>query len=204
MPSKDETRRKLLEATLELISEKGYLGATTREIASLAGVSELTLFRKFGKKEQLFEEMLETYTFLPRLRHLIEEIHEMPVEEGLKVIGTHFLKTLRERRQLVQIMLSEMSHYPEKVRGIYVMMIENVARTLENYLETRKSRDEIINYDMDFASLAFLRVLFMTFNYETIIKGKQISDEQIEYTVHQLVMIFLNGITRQREEFKDV
>ena len=38
--SKDETRLKLLEATLELISEKGYMGATTREIASAAGVSE--------------------------------------------------------------------------------------------------------------------------------------------------------------------
>ena len=50
MPLKDETRQKLLEATLELISEKGYLGATTREIASLAGVSEVTLFRKFEKK----------------------------------------------------------------------------------------------------------------------------------------------------------
>ncbi|MGD8353177.1 MAG: helix-turn-helix domain-containing protein, partial [Pseudomonadota bacterium] len=62
MPDCDETRNKLLEATLELISEKGYLGATTREIAALAGVSELTLFRKFGKKEHLFEEMLKTFT----------------------------------------------------------------------------------------------------------------------------------------------
>ena len=54
-----DTRKKLLEATYQLISEKGYLGATTREIAARAGVSELTLFRKFGKKELLFEEMLK-------------------------------------------------------------------------------------------------------------------------------------------------
>ena len=199
MPEHDETREKLLEATLELISEKGYLGATTREIASLAGVSELTLFRKFGKKEHLFEEMLKSYTFLPRLREFIEDVYEMPVREGLSVIGTRFLQTLQQRRPLAQIMLSEMSHYPEKIRRIYQLMIDNLARTLESYLEIRKGRGEVRPLDMNFASYAFLRVLFMTFAYEEIIKGQVLSDDQIEYTVSELVHIFLNGIASGNE-----
>ena len=197
---KDETRQKLLEATLELISEKGYMGATTREIASLAGVSELTLFRKFGKKEHLFEEMLKSFTFLPRMRDLIEEISDMPVDDGLTIIGTRFLQTLRERRQLVQIMFSEMPHYPEKVRRIYQMMIYNQAKTLENYLELRIARGEVKNTDMEFASFAFLRVLVMTFGYESIIRGQVLDDDRIEYTVNELVTIFLNGIAQGEEE----
>ena len=200
MSRTDETRGQLLRATLELISEKGYLGATTREIAALAGVSELTLFRKFGKKEHLFEEMLKSFTFLPQLKDLIEEIDEMPVQEGLSVIGTRFLRTLRERRPLAQIMLSEMSHYPQKVRRIYQLMIDNLAKTLENYLENRKDRAEVRPIDMDFASYAFLRVLFMTFAYESIIKGQVMSDDKIEYTVQELVAIFLNGIAINNEK----
>jgi len=196
----DKTREKLLEATLELVSEKGYLGATTREIAALAGVSELTLFRKFGKKENLFEEMLESFTFLPQLRDLIEEIDEMPVQEGLNVIGTRFLKTLRERRPLAQIMLSEISHYPQKVRRIYRLMIDNLAGTLESYLENRKDRGEVRPIDMDFSSRAFLRVLFMTFVYESIIKGQIMSDDKIEYTIQELIAIFLNGIASDEKE----
>ncbi len=199
MSQKDKTRDKLLEATLQLISEKGYLGATTREIAAKAGVSELTLFRKFGKKEKLFEEMLESYTFLPRLRDLIEEINEMPVKEGLNTIGTHFLKTLQERRPLAQIMLSEMSHYPQKVRRIYQQMIDNLAKTLKTYLEIRKDRGEVRPIDMDFVSYAYLRVLFMTFAYESIIKEQRMSDERIEHTVREAVTIFLNGIAPGRE-----
>jgi len=195
MVQKDTTRERLLEATLELISEKGYLGATTREIASLAGVSELTLFRKFGKKENLFEEMLESYTFLPQLRGLIEEIYEMPVQEGLLTIGTHALNTLRERRPLVQILLSEMSHYPQEIRRIHQLMIENLARLLEGYLEHRKGQGEVKNLDMDFTSYAFLRVLFMTFVHECIIREKDLPDTKIEYIVHELVSIFLSGIT---------
>ena len=54
----DRICKELLDATLKLISEKGYLGSTTREIAQEAGVTELTLFRHFGTKEKLFEALL--------------------------------------------------------------------------------------------------------------------------------------------------
>jgi AcrR family transcriptional regulator len=193
------TREKLLEATLELISEKGYIGATTREIASRAGVSELTLFRKFGKKEHLFEEMLKNYTFLPRLRGLIEEISDLPVEEGLNTIGIRFLRTLHERRALVQILISEISHYPQKVRTIHQQVIDNLAKTLENYLEDRQARNEVRPIDMDYASFAFLRVLFTTFLNESILTGRKMDDNRIEFTVSMLVEIFLNGIAVKRE-----
>jgi AcrR family transcriptional regulator len=199
MQHADETRKRLLKATLELISEKGYIGATTREIASRAGVSELTLFRKFGKKENLFEEMLQTYTFLPRLRGLIEEINEMPVEEGLNTIGIRFLQTLRERRALIQVLLSEITTYPRKVRSVHQQMIENMAKILENYLEERKGRKEVRNIDMDLTAFAFLRVLFMTYLNISILRGEEMSDERIEVTVGMLVDIFLNGVASKRE-----
>lgn len=199
MQQSDETREKLLEATLELISEKGYIGATTREIASRAGVSELTLFRKFSRKERLFEEMLEKYTFLPRLRGLIEEISDMPAREGLNTIGVRYLKTLHERRALVQILMSEISHYPHKVRTIHQQVIENLARTLESYLVDCQARGEIRPLDMDYASFAFLRVLFSTFLYESVMAGREMDHDRIEVVVSMLVETILNGIATIRE-----
>jgi AcrR family transcriptional regulator len=199
MVRRDQTREKLLTATLELISEKGYTGATTREIASRAGVSELTLFRRFGKKETLFEEMLDEFSFLPRLRNLIDEVNHLPVEEGLKIIGVQFLETLRERRPIIQILLSEMSHYPRKVRKITQQMIETMARTLESYLAIRQDRDEIKPIDTDLVAIAILRVLFMTFFYEFILKGSDMDDDQIETTVGRMIHIFLYGIAEKSE-----
>ena len=38
---------------MEIIAERGYAGATTRQIAETAGVSEMTLFRKYGSKLEL-------------------------------------------------------------------------------------------------------------------------------------------------------
>ena len=46
----DETQIKIMDATMTLIIEKGYSGATTKEIARLAGVNESTIFRRFGEK----------------------------------------------------------------------------------------------------------------------------------------------------------
>ena len=199
-PKQDDTREKLLEATYQLISEKGYMGATTKEIAARAGVSELTLFRKFGKKEILFEEMLESYTFLPRLIHLMDDVNEMPLAEGLNTIGIRFLQTLRDRRPLILIMFSEMAHYPEKVREIYKQMILNIGGIIVSYLEKMKLQGRIISNDTDFVAKSFLRTLVMTFMYESAILKQEMGDEKIEQTVSSLVEIFLHGVANRNEE----
>ena len=191
---RDETRERLLESTYQLISEKGYLGATTREIAARAGVSELTLFRKFGKKELLFEEMLKSYTFLPRLREMLTDIHDLPLEEGLAAIGVRFLETLQERQPMFRILLSEMAHYPEKVRSIYQQMILEIGSGLEKYLSQRQAMGEVAAGDLGDTTRFFLRALVMTFQYETIILQRKMGDRDIRGNVEKLVAIFLDGI----------
>lgn len=48
-------RDRLLDAARELFTERGYRATTTREIAARARVAELTLFRHFGSKVDVFE-----------------------------------------------------------------------------------------------------------------------------------------------------
>jgi len=43
----DDTSQKIIDATMSLIRDKGYVATTTKDIARLAGVNECTLFRKF-------------------------------------------------------------------------------------------------------------------------------------------------------------
>ena len=46
----DDTSQKIIDATMSLIRDKGYVATTTKDIARLAGVNECTLFRKFEKR----------------------------------------------------------------------------------------------------------------------------------------------------------
>jgi AcrR family transcriptional regulator len=58
LPSKTTTKERILEAALEVFSQKGFHTATTDEIAERAGVGKGTLYRHFETKEKLFAELV--------------------------------------------------------------------------------------------------------------------------------------------------
>ena len=64
----DETQEKIMNAAMELIMEKGYGSATTREIAVRAGVNECTLFRKFAGKKDIVLSAMTLPRWNPQLK----------------------------------------------------------------------------------------------------------------------------------------
>lgn len=54
-----ERRIQLIEAAMDLFSRKGFAGATTKEIAAAAGVSEAIIFRHFATKRDLYTAILK-------------------------------------------------------------------------------------------------------------------------------------------------
>ncbi len=194
---KKDTKTNLLEATLKLISEKGYLGATTREIAQEAGVTELTLFRHFGSKEKLFEELLNTYTFLPRLRELLPEVRDLSTSEVLIVVGERFFESLKERKSMVRIMLSEITVYPDKIREVYNDMIQGIINTLAGYFIDQQKKSTVRDIPPEMIARAFLSMIFSYFQTEEIVRGRSITKSEIDDVVRSYVDIFTNGVVIQ-------
>lgn len=58
LQGKPSTKERILDAALEVFSQKGFHSATTDEIAERAGVGKGTLYRHFETKEKLFEELV--------------------------------------------------------------------------------------------------------------------------------------------------
>lgn len=188
------TKEQLLKATLKLISEKGYLGATTREIALEAGVTELTLFRHFGSKERLFEELLKSYTFLPLLKELLPEMEGLSCESALTLLATRFLLSLKERKSLVKIMYSEVTSYPEKIREVYNKFVDEMRITLAHYFEAQQNRSMFRkNMSPEMAARVFLWILFSYFRSEEIMRSAGIKKKAMERDVGAIVDIFMHG-----------
>jgi len=49
---------KIFHAVMQVVSERGYAGATTKQMAEAANVSEVTLFRKYENKAQLVKQAI--------------------------------------------------------------------------------------------------------------------------------------------------
>jgi AcrR family transcriptional regulator len=75
--NREEVRRRLQQAALELYRERGYDLTTTAEIAAKAGVTERTFFRHFpDKREVLFEGEVAF------IEVLVRAVREAPHELG--------------------------------------------------------------------------------------------------------------------------
>ncbi|MEO6654637.1 MAG: TetR/AcrR family transcriptional regulator [Pyrinomonadaceae bacterium] len=56
----DERREQILQTAVDLFSQRGFKGTTTKEIARAAGVSEAMVFRHFATKDELYGAILDT------------------------------------------------------------------------------------------------------------------------------------------------
>lgn len=101
----DPTRARLLRAGLALLAERGYRGATTREIARRAGVNEVTLFRHFGGKDALLRAALQ------RLSPPLEALVPSPgpdVAADLRALARNYLRLIEEHQGLILRLLPEL------------------------------------------------------------------------------------------------
>src|SRR5260370_15214400 len=57
--SGEERRRQLIEVAIDLFSQKGFGGTTTKEIATAAGVTEAISFRHFATKQDFYKAILD-------------------------------------------------------------------------------------------------------------------------------------------------
>jgi AcrR family transcriptional regulator len=102
--SSREVRALLLDAAARVIGEKG-LGASTREIATVAGVSENSLFRHFPTKSDLVvAAVIDPFVrFLETFREKWEAQRNSPLTDDtlIHLLVGDLYRNLKERRGLV-------------------------------------------------------------------------------------------------------
>jgi AcrR family transcriptional regulator len=190
------TRQRIIETGLRLFSKKGFLGATTREIARESGVAEITLFRHFPTKQALFEEVISRYSFLPALRDLLPEISDMPYEKGLAAIARKFLETLSLRKDMIRIMMSEIHRYPEQMQRVYNSLIDEVIKTLASYFEEMQRKRILSRFDAEMGARAFLGMFFSYFNAQEFKMRRKFTGDDTERTIKEYIRIFSKGTKR--------
>lgn len=86
----EERRRAIVAAVKKVFAVKGFDGATTRELAEAAGVSEALLYKHFPSKESLFEAMRDDCTRDPSLNRFWR-VMELDASTSTLVLLVHAL-----------------------------------------------------------------------------------------------------------------
>jgi len=129
-------RDRILHAAAQLYAETGFRGATTRRIAQLAGVNEITLFRHFGSKTRLLHEAIRCAGASGDLCGLPERA-ENPRKE-LKEWAWSSYRELHARRSLIRTAMGEMGEHPDMMPAENSATVRAV-RALAQYLDRLRS-----------------------------------------------------------------
>ena len=95
----EQRREVILDAAEKVFGGMGYHEATTREIASAAGVSEALLYQHFPGKRQLFEAVIKRAAASLEQRIVAARIAAEPLRAGLVA----FFDFVDEERDLYQV-----------------------------------------------------------------------------------------------------
>ncbi|MGO1469318.1 MAG: TetR/AcrR family transcriptional regulator [Tissierella sp.] len=129
--SKEERRAQIIDSAMKLFVENGYNATTTASIAEKADISEVTLFRHFSTKEELFKEGIEPILTLS-LDDSIIKSNSMKATEKLKYILKDRIKFASNNRAILKLILMENQINSEVIGFDYV---NNTVSLLEASIE---------------------------------------------------------------------
>ncbi len=107
---------KIYSAVMQVVAERGYTGATTKQMADAANVSEVTLFRKYGSKQKLVKEAISSIISQTDLASSAQYTGDIKADLTRMVQG--YEDAAVKHGGFVSALLSEMSRHPELVDSI--------------------------------------------------------------------------------------
>lgn len=140
---KAKTRDRLIQAAIEVFSTAGVLGATTREIARVAGVSEVTLFRHFQSKEQLLAAVVEQITALQAEALAAQDEWTQDLQRDLRHYAELYSAMLEENEALVRMFIGEAKRYPDAATQILQQSARPLRDRLVQYLHSGIDRGTV-------------------------------------------------------------
>lgn len=198
-----QRQQEILEAALKVFSQKGFKGATTKEIAAEAGISEGTIFRYFKTKKDILFGLLEPY-IVKTLSDTIEQASGENDEVVLKAIMKNRLKLIRENISLIRVLFTEAQFHPELREQFVQKVIMRAAGILEQYIGQRVRTGEFRDIDPGIAARAFVGMVGVFVVWKEFLQADKYVSFDEDIVVDELVKIFLNGMRNKRAEGENV
>ncbi|HEY9827193.1 MAG TPA: TetR/AcrR family transcriptional regulator [Stenomitos sp.] len=187
------TRDRLLEAAIDVMAREGIVGATTREIAQVAGVSEVTLFRHFRTKEQLLSAVAQHITALQSeaLANTAEWTQDL--HRDLTHYAWLYNNMLEKHEALVRMFIGEAQRHPEEALQVFQQAALPLRQKLAAYLQNHVERGSV-RADVNLsATIDVFTGMLLAGMLRRRISPTCLGYSKEEYVVH-CIRLFVSGI----------
>ena len=189
----DETQLKIIDATMTLIIEKGYSGATTKNIAKLAGVNECTIFRRFAGKKEIVTAAMELPKWNPGLSESDFICHGNLEEDLISFSGVYMSKVTP---QMVKVSIGLRSAELEGAALPGIMKVPMIFKNvLMKYFSQMIAKGNMLDCDVESISLQFIAMNF-GFVFLDASFGDQLVGVSKEDYIRNSIRVFVSGISK--------
>ncbi len=192
-----DRRRQILEAALRVFAERGFRGATIKEIAREAEIkSPALIYWYFEDKEDLFRAV--TREFLPFVRRAADpaELMDRPPEEVLPLIARSYLDSFDDPVvvRILRIALSEAALNPEGSERILGSAQRTVFGFVVAYLQRQVELGRLKNHDPQSSVRSFFGSLVGYILTREVFSHLKEGLPEKERYVEDVTGIFLDGL----------
>lgn len=156
----DATQMAILDAVIACAGEGGFRTLTTRRVAEMAGVNEVTIFRRFGSKAALIAAVFEREA--TSIGAAVGQ-YTGDLEADLCRIVTSIADAAGRRRSILPVLLSELAADEQlrKATAPSIDMVGVVAGILRRYQDEGVLADEppLLAYSALIGPLVYLGIL---------------------------------------------
>jgi AcrR family transcriptional regulator len=192
-PRFDRQLGKILEHATEVFCDKGYEGASMRDLSRATGMSLAGMYHYFGSKERLLY-LIQKHTFSTILEHLRERLRDISnPEQGIRIFIHNHLEYFLEHQQAMKVL----SHEDEVLDGDYGREVAHIKREYYQIcreLLNRYRKEKGLEFDSRTAVLSLFGMMNWIYTwYNPRLDG---SAEQLS---RDMGNIFFHGISTGRK-----
>lgn len=190
----DETSQKIIDATMNLIRDKGYVATTTKDIARLAGVNECTLFRKFKNKKDIVLSGVEQEKWRGNITPELFGDVVWELKPDLEMFMRKYLDRITPDFVNLSIGLRAPQLY-EETAPLIMRIPQAFVSSLITYFEEMEARGKVPHDDYQYWAMT---IFSSTFGYTFLKASFQENLEQTrkEEYIKKSVALFLDGIPK--------
>lgn len=155
----NDTKAQIIAAAEQQFFDLGYKRATTRKIAQAADVTEVTLFRHFGNKQNLFMAVVNQNAMQPDSEEMLSLTLEGDYRQDMLRLGQYMMRIMQERRDGMRMMLCEAAHFPE-LQEVVGQAPRQLRDMIANYLQQCIEAGDIVARDPQVMAQGFLGFFF--------------------------------------------